>query len=253
MTDVTFRTGQFVWREIMTKDVSASTRFYTEVLGWKTQTADMPDGKAYTMLQAGEQGVGGLMQVPDPSMPAFWTGYVSVADVEDTAKRATAAGGKVLAGPMDAGGFGRFVCLQDPQGAVINGWKGSQGDGPARERPGVGEFCWEQLATTDLAAAQAFYAKTFGWTEKPMDADPGIKVYSAGAVQVASVMPTPPGVPPHWLSYVIVDKLASTYARVKQHGGKVMVEKIEVPSVGTIGVIQDNVGAMLGLFENPAG
>lgn len=254
MTDVTYRNGQFVWREIMTKDAAASTRFYTEVLGWKTETAPMPDGQAYTMLKAGEQGVAGLMQVPDPNMPSFWTGYVSVADVEDTAKRATAAGGKILAGPMDAGGFGRFVCIQDPQGAVINGWKGSQGDGPAPTQPAVGEFCWEQLNTTSPADALGFYQKLFGWTNKPFgNGEADMKVFEAGAAQVASVMAAQPGVPAHWLSYVIVDKLASTYGRVKQHGGTVLVERIEVPTVGTIGVIQDNVGAILGVFENPAG
>jgi predicted enzyme related to lactoylglutathione lyase len=66
-------------------------------------------------------------------------------------------------------------------------------------------------------------------------------------------MAAPPGTPAHWLSYVVVDKLPRTYDRVKQQGGKVMVERIDVPTVGAIGVIQDNVGAILGVFENPAG
>jgi predicted enzyme related to lactoylglutathione lyase len=79
-----------------------------------------------------------------------------------------------------------------------------------------------------------------------------MKVLEAGAAQVASVMAAQPGVPAHWLSYVIVDKLTSAYDRVRQQGGKVLVERIDIPTVGVIGVIQDNVGAVIGVFEAPA-
>ncbi|HWU87346.1 MAG TPA: VOC family protein, partial [Kofleriaceae bacterium] len=170
------------------------------------------------------------------------------------AGRVSAAGGKVIVPPMNAGGMGRYAGFMDPQGAVINAWKGNDGDMPAPERPGVGQFCWEQLNTTAPADALVFYSKVFGWTNKPFGGGgPEMKVLEAGAAQVASVMQNPPGVPAHWLAYVVVDKLTSAYGRVKQQGGKVMVERIDIPTVGAIGVIQDNVGATIGVFEVPAG
>ena len=52
-----YRSGQFVWRELMTTDAAASVRFYTEVLGWKTDMMKMPDGMDYTVVKAGETGV----------------------------------------------------------------------------------------------------------------------------------------------------------------------------------------------------
>jgi predicted enzyme related to lactoylglutathione lyase len=215
----------------------------------------MPDGMEYTVVKAGETGVGGIMKHPAPGVPAYWGSSVSVDDVDAVAKKAAAAGGKVIVPPMDAGGMGRYAGFLDPQGAVINVWRGNDGDMPAPERPGVGMFCWEQLNTTDPAKAAEFYNQVFGWTEKPFAggaAGGDMKVFDAGQASIASVMATPPGVPAHWLTYVIVDKLTSAYDRVRQQGGKVMVERIDVPTVGAIGVIQDNIGAVIGVFEAPS-
>jgi hypothetical protein len=246
-----YRNGQFVWRELMTTDVAASLRFYSETFGWKTETMQMPDGTDYTMVKAGDTGVGGIMKHPMPGVPAYWSAAVSVDDVDAVAGRVTAAGGKVIVPPMDAAEMGRYAGLQDRQGAIVNAWKGNDGDMPAPERPGVGMFCWEQLNTTAPADALEFYSKVFGWTNEPFSAGGDMKVFKATGTSVASVMANPPGVPAHWLSYVVVDKLTSAYERVKQQGGQVVIERIDVPTVGSIGVIQDNVGAVIGVFELP--
>jgi predicted enzyme related to lactoylglutathione lyase len=247
-----YRHGQFVWRELMTTDVDASVRFYTETFGWTGKAMKMPDGTDYVFMGLGETGAGGIMKLPMPGVPAYWSGSISVEDVEAVAGRVTAAGGKVIVPPMDAGGMGRYAGFMDPQGAVINAWRGNDGDGPAPERPLPGMFCWEQLNTTAPAEALEFYSQVFGWTNKPFGGGGDMKVLEAGAAQVASVMAAQPGVPAHWLSYVIVDKLTSAYDRVRQQGGKVLVERIDIPTVGVIGVIQDNVGAVIGVFEAPA-
>ena len=254
MTDTpVYRPGQFVWREIMTPNVEDTLRFYGEVIGWKYETADLPDGSKYTMLKIGEKPVGGCMKLPMPNIPPHWALYVSVDDVDATAAKATTKGGKVLYGPENAGGFGRFASLADPQGAAISLWKSSMGDGARGEndRPGLGEFCWEQLNTSDPKAAHPFYNALFGWTDAPFGGGGGMNVWSAGKVQVASRMQAPPGVPPHWLTYVVVDSLGAANKRVTQHGGKVLMDKIDIPTVGSISVVQDNVGAAIGLFETP--
>ncbi|MBK6917610.1 MAG: VOC family protein [Deltaproteobacteria bacterium] len=252
MNDIVHRPGQFVWREILTPNPDDSVRFYGEVLGWKTERAPMADGKTYTMFKLGEQPVGGCFELPAPGVPPHWALYVSTTDVEASVAKATAAGGKVIMGATDIEGFGRFATFSDPQGAVINVWSSPRGDGEraADAQPQTGEFCWEQLNSSDPKAAHAFYGQLFGWTESSSGA--GMEVWSAGNVQVASRMQTPPGVPSHWLTYVVVDALSAANARVEKQGGKVLMPKIDIPTVGSISVIQDNVGAMLGLFEIPA-
>ena len=248
----TYRHGQFVWRELMTTDVEASLRFYSEVFGWKTETMKMPDGMDYTMAKAGDTPAGGIMKLPMPGVPAHWSSSVSVDDVDAVASRVTAAGGKVIVPPMDAGGMGRYAGFQDPQGAYFSLWNGADGDAPMSERPGLGTFCWEQLNTTAPEEALEFYNKVFGWKNEPFGGGGDMKVFKADGTSTSSVMQAPPGAPAHWLTYVVVDKLTSAYERVKQQGGKVLVERIDVPTVGSIGVIQDNVGAVIGVFEAPA-
>lgn len=255
MTTPTYRPGQIVWRDLFTTDLQASERFYTAVFGWSLDKQAFPGAPQdhYMMLKVGELDVGGMMKAPHEGMPTTWMQYVSVTDVDAAARRATEAGGKVLVGPRDIPDVGRFAFVQDPQGGGIHAWKGIHGEGERREHPGIGEFCWEQLNTTDPAKAAAFYATVFGWTEKPMDQDPSMRVYSAGDVEVASAMQVPaPSIPSHWLSYVVVDKLTSAHARVEKNGGTVVVERIDVPGTGTISVIQDNLGATIGIFENPS-
>lgn len=248
-----YRYGHFVWRELMTTDPSASIRFYSEVFGWKTETPPGPDGMEYTFAKVGDTGVAGIMKPPAPGIPSYWSGAVSVEDVDAVAKRVAAAGGQVLAPPMDVEGMGRYAGFTDPQGAVVNAWRGTRGDDPASTRPALGTFCWEQLNTTAPADALAFYGAVFGWTNRAFGGGGDMQVFEAGGAGIASVMQNPPGVPAHWLSYLVVETLPAAYERVQKQGGKVMIEKIDVPGVGAIGVIQDNVGAVIGVFEAPAG
>ena len=245
-----YRHGQFVWREIMTSNVEDTLRFYGEVVGWKHETAKMPDGSDYTMFKVGDKAVGGALKLPMPGVPTHWAMYVSVADVDAAAARAAKLGGKVLFGPADAGGMGRFASVADPQGATISLWKSNMGDSARgeTERPGRGEFCWEQLNTPDPKAANDYYGELFGWGDAPFPGG-GMDVWSAGKVQVASRMQAPAGVPAHWLTYVVVDSIESANTRVTKQGGTVLVDLIELPTVGRISVVQDNVGATIGLFE----
>jgi predicted enzyme related to lactoylglutathione lyase len=53
-------------------------------------------------------------------MPPMWGAYVTVDNVDLTAKTAEQLGAKLLVPPTDIPNVGRFCVIQDPQGAVIN-------------------------------------------------------------------------------------------------------------------------------------
>jgi predicted enzyme related to lactoylglutathione lyase len=80
------------------------------------------EGVTYTVVSAGDKDVGGIMKIPPHAqgMPPSWGCYVTVDDVDATARTAQELGGKVLMGPQDIPGVGRFCVIQDPQGAVIS-------------------------------------------------------------------------------------------------------------------------------------
>ncbi len=118
--DVYKTPGAFSWSELMTTDPEAASRFYGALFGWSFEKMDM--GTPYHVVKTAGTSVGGIMGMPPdaPPMPPNWGCYVTVADADATAKKCVELGGKVMHGPVDIPTVGRFVVLQDPQGAVLS-------------------------------------------------------------------------------------------------------------------------------------
>ena len=113
--------GAFSWSELATPDPDKALAFYGPLFGWKHETSDMGTGP-YHLLKVGDTSVGGVMQPsPDaPGRPAMWQCYITVDDIDATARQCAELGGTVCAGPMDIPGVGRMAVLQDPQGSVLS-------------------------------------------------------------------------------------------------------------------------------------
>lgn len=112
--------GAFSWNELMTTDIDGAKAFYSELFNWELEESqgDMP----YTMGIVKGQQVAGLMQNPPEAagMPATWGGYVTVDDVEASAKQAVSLGAKVLMDARDIPNVGRFCIISDAQGAMLS-------------------------------------------------------------------------------------------------------------------------------------
>ena len=113
--------GAFSWCELLTTDVADAKRFYNKLFGWTLEPAPMP-GMEYTLVKYGGEQMGGIMTIPPAAKgrPPSWGVYVTVDDVDATAKLAVEMGGKVCMASQDIPGVGRFCVIQDPQGAMIN-------------------------------------------------------------------------------------------------------------------------------------
>ena len=76
----------------------------------------------YTVVKVEDESVGGIMPIPPKAegTPPNWGGYVTVDDVDATARKAEELGAKILVPLTDIPNVGRFFVLQDPQGAVIS-------------------------------------------------------------------------------------------------------------------------------------
>lgn len=245
----TYREGQFVWRELMTRDMAKARAFYGELLGWTASEMTVPGStEAYTLFKKGDVMVAGGMGLPagNPAPPA-WMSYVSVKDVDAAVKTAGENGGNVILPANDIPTVGRIAIVMDPTGGVVGLMRGAQGDGPAPGMPGPGTFCWETLNTTDIDRAKSFYTTVIGWTGA---SGPGnMLVLSAGQTMVADVEPAPPGLPSHWLLHVVVEKLEASREKAEKLGAKILMPAIDIPTIGRICVIADPTGAALSLFE----
>jgi uncharacterized protein len=116
-----FKHGQFNWCELMTTNVDAAKKFYTELFGWETEEMSMP-GMNYTVVKVGGEGIGGIMNMPEVAkgVPPMWCAYVTVDDVDKIAEAVPKLGGKLHVPPTDIPTVGRFCVIEDPQGAFIN-------------------------------------------------------------------------------------------------------------------------------------
>jgi len=240
--------GQFSWRELQSPDPHRSLAFLGEVLGYRSERVPMDDGAAYELLTFEREPVAGLVKSPSRGARAAWSLCVSVADVDASVTKAAAAGAQIRTPPGDVGGMGRYAGFADPTGGALAVWKARRGQRLQGVHAGVGRRFWQTLVASDIARATWFYETVFGWTRRPLDGAPSTTTLHAANTPVASVMQAPPGVPTHWLTCVRVESLTDAQGRVEKYGGKVLVARIDVPNVGPIGVIEDNVGAVLGLF-----
>lgn len=124
-TDQFSTLGAFSWQELTTTDISGAKRFYSTLLGWNTLDAPQEEGSkrpTYTIIKEGDEEIGAIVAMPNPKQGdvAYWAPYVTVEDVDATARRAQQLGGTILIPPTDIPDFGRYSVIQDPQGAEFS-------------------------------------------------------------------------------------------------------------------------------------
>jgi len=224
--------SQFVWYELLSPNAAAAQAFYTQVIGWRAADAGMP-GMRYTLLSVGEAAIAGLMDVPPGAHPG-WFGYVWVDDVDASAQRLQALGGKLLRPAEDIPGVGRYATVADPHGAVFYLFRDASGDNPSRLPAGTpGVVSWHELYAGDGDAAFAFYSALFGWTkDTAIDMGPmgTYQLFAAGGNAIGGMMTRPPQVPvPCWQYYIAVDHIDAAAGRATAAGGQVLMGPHEVP------------------------
>lgn len=111
--------GMFSWYELRTPDVAAASTFYSSLFGWDIEEVDMPGGMKYMTCKIGDVGFGGLVSPPSSDVPPHWGAYVTVDDVDATAKAVADAGGTLMVEGMDIEGVGRISIFNDPTGGSL--------------------------------------------------------------------------------------------------------------------------------------
>ena len=163
--------GDFIWYELMTSDADGACAFYKALIGWKIEAP--ASGLIDYQIIATENGaVAGLMAITTEMqaggvIPA-WVGYVAVDDVDAMAKSFVDGGGAVLKQPWNTPTIGRMAFVADPQGARLYIMKPIPPAGNpdaeslsfSYDKPRDGHCGWNELATSDPAAALQFYAST---------------------------------------------------------------------------------------------
>ena len=250
--------NKFFWYELMTTDVEAAKSFYAHVVGWTdTKWGEVTEGSPYVIMNAGERGVGGIMQLPEAVKQMgggpTWIGYVHVADTDAKTAQIRAAGGQVYREPDNIPGVGRFAVVTDPQGATFMLLTPKGEDQPPVAPMTPGHVGWHELSAADWQSALAFYAAQFGWTATTaVDmADMGTyQLFSMGNGDEGGMMNKMPDMPmPFWTFYFVVEGIDAAAERVKQGDGTVVFGPMEVPHGSWIIHALDPQGASFALVS----
>lgn len=120
MSNPPHKIGTVGWVDLTVPNAEELRDFYQDVAGWTSQPLDMGGYSDFVMSAPDGQSVSGVCHARggNAGLPAQWLIYITVADLDASVARCTERGGKVLAGPKDAGGGARFCVIQDPAGAV---------------------------------------------------------------------------------------------------------------------------------------
>jgi predicted enzyme related to lactoylglutathione lyase len=107
------------WFELATRDLDGALEFYRDVFGWETRMeSDSPELRYATQVK-GELQYAGVMDITsmEPAeVPAHWTVYFDVADIDASCAQAVDLGGAVVTPPEETP-YGRLARLTDPMGA----------------------------------------------------------------------------------------------------------------------------------------
>jgi predicted enzyme related to lactoylglutathione lyase len=231
-----YEPGTPCWVDLASSDLAATKSFYGGLFGWEAEDVPDPSAGGYGFFQLRGKLVAGYGPTMGPGQPSAWSTYVQVDDADKTADAVRAAGGTVVAGPMDLpGDAGRIAVCTDREGAFISLFQTGQHKG-AQLANEPGAFCWNELDSRDLAAAKAFYPAVFDWTVKG-GAEGGWEYYEwmRGTASIGGLMPMPAAVPAevpsHWITYFAVADTDAAVATARQLGASaVYAEPMDSPA-----------------------
>lgn len=113
--------GSIGWIDLAVDNAEDVRDFYSKVVGWNHQPLSMGDYDDFVMMPPkSEKGVSGICHArgSNAGLPKQWLIYITVENLDESIKQCNESGGKVVFGPKDMGGYGRFCAIEDPAGAV---------------------------------------------------------------------------------------------------------------------------------------
>jgi hypothetical protein len=250
-----YEAGTPCWVDVSTPDIEATREFYGALFGWTFHPDPRPEAGGYAVFALGGRRAAAAAPT-SAGQPVGWTTYVASDDVEATAARVAAAGGAVIAGPLDVLDAGRALVARDPTGAVFGVWQAGAHIG-AEVASAPGSLVWNELTTTDAVVASAFLQEVFGYTVEPTNIgrEEPYRMLEVDGRPVAGVLQMAGewgDVPSHWTTYFAVADADAACARVVELGGVVSHGPTDT-SYGRVAGVRDTTGAHFAVIATADG
>jgi uncharacterized protein len=114
----------------------------------------------------------------------------------------------------------------------------------------AGTPCWIDYAARDVEATKDFYGRLLGWTWDGGDPESGgyLNAHKDGQ-RVAGLGPLMGDDAPSWTTYFATEDAAATAARIREAGGSMAVEPMDVGPSGVFAIALDPQGNAFGLWQ----
>lgn len=248
--------GTPVWVNLETvAGTTAACRFYGALFGWTALARHRPteDSRGWWVFLLDGRDVGSLA----PGRAPTWVMYMSVENIDETARVVIDNGGAIAVWPEDIDEVSRLAVCTDPLGARFGLWE-PKGHAGASVMHQPSSFTWGELSYRDIDAAKKFYGTVFGWEGRTRPFAEGTSTYTeffipdgdqavAGMVQMNEQWPE--DVPPHWMTYFAVADTDDIADRIVRLGGAVSVAPFDLAEVGRIAVLNDPEGAAFSVLQ----
>jgi len=124
---------------------------------------------------------------------------------------------------------------------------------PERTDYKPGTPSWVDLASPDPDGSARFYGGLFGWDAPeggPVEETGGYRMFRREGKNVAGLGPTQAeGQPAMWTTYVSTDDAEAVAGKVREAGGRVMMEPFDVLAAGRMAVFVDPGGAFICIWQ----
>ena len=115
------KVGTIGWVDLTVPDAVRVRDFYTGVVGWATDPVDMGGYEDYCMVPPeGGAPAAGVCHArgSNEGLPPVWLVYLTVADLDASARKVDELGGEILVAAKIMRRYGRYCVIKDPAGAV---------------------------------------------------------------------------------------------------------------------------------------
>ncbi len=251
--------GRVVWHDLLTTTPEASRRFYGELFGWTFEKPGIVLGfggsDSYMLIRHEGRLIGGMVDAANLGQEenvSQWITVISVADIDAATAEVLAGGGEVLTEPVSLATRGKMGVYADSAGAIFSLVETRDGDPPEAD-PAFNDFLWNELWTSDVAGAIAFYGRVLGLTHEVRESeDASYQLFLRGDEPAAGVLEHPfESARPVWANYLRVEDPAAITARVAELGGQVAVDAQPRSIGGTAALILGPSGAGIALQTWP--
>jgi predicted enzyme related to lactoylglutathione lyase len=112
-----------------------------------------------------------------------------------------------------------------------------------------------EMTSKDPAATRKFLEGVFGWKFKKQDMDPSMEywTFEAGTGPAGGLTTPQEGMHPATLNYLLVESVEASVKKIKAHGGKIVMDRTEIPTVGWFAVYEIPGGVHQAIFEPKPG